>query len=160
MVDETDLKILDELRRDGRASFSDIAEKLGIATSTVTGRVQKMEENGVITGYKPEIDYENLGFELTSMIAIKAEAEKIEDTAEKLESNKRVLSFFEVTGKTDMIVVSRFIDREDMNAFLKELQQTDGVRSTETNVILTPPKLEDNMNLRELAREETDNLNF
>lgn len=160
MIDETDLKILDELRRDGRASFSDIAEKLDIATSTVTGRVQKMEENGVITGYKPEIDYENLGFELTSMIAIKAEAEKIEDTAEKLESNKRVLSFFEVTGKTDMIVVSRFIDREDMNAFLKELQQTDGVRSTETNVILTPPKLEDNMNLRELAREDTDNLNF
>jgi len=160
MIDGTDLKILDELRKDGRASFSDIADKLGIATSTVTGRFQKLEEKGIITGFKPKIDYEELGFELTAMIAIKAEAEKIEDTAEKLESNKRVISFFEVTGKTDMIVISRFIDRQDMNAFLKELQQTDGIRSTETNVILTPPKLDDNMDLRKLASEENDNLEF
>lgn len=160
MIDDTDLKILDELRKDGRASFSDIADKLGIATSTVTGRFQKLEEKGIITGFKPEIDYEELGFELTAMIAIKAEAEKIEDTAQILESNKRVISFFEVTGKTDMIVISRFIDRQDMNAFLKELQQTEGIMSTETNVILTPPKLEDNMDLRELAREENDSLEF
>jgi len=160
MIDGTDLKILDELRKDGRASFSDIADKLGIATSTVTGRFQKLEEKGIITGFKPKIDYEELGFELTAMIAIKAEAEKIEATAEKLESNKRVISFFEVTGKTDMIVISRFIDRQDMNAFLKELQQTDGIRSTETNVILTPPKLDDNMDLRKLASEENDNLEF
>jgi len=160
MIDGTDLKILDELRKDGRASFSDIADKLGIATSTVTGRFQKLEEKGIITGFKPKIDYEELGFELTAMIAIKAEAQKIEATAEKLESNKRVISFFEVTGKTDMIVISRFIDRQDMNAFLKELQQTDGIRSTETNVILTPPKLDDNMDLRKLASEENDNLEF
>lgn len=160
MIDQTDLKILEELRKDGRASFSDIASKLGIATSTVTGRVQKMEEKEVITGYKPKIDYENLGFELTGMIAIKAEAEQIEDTAEKLESKNRVLSFFEVTGKTDMIVVSRFIDRKDMNGFLKELQKTEGIRSTETNVILTSPKLEDNINLRDLAEEENEGLDF
>lgn len=160
MIDQTDLEILDELRKNGRASFSDIADKLEIATSTVTGRVQKMEENGVITGYKPEIDYENLGFELTAMIDIKAEAEKIKDTAEELESNKRVISFFEVTGKTDMIVVSRFIDRKDMNSFLKELQQVEGINSTETNVILTPPKLEDNLNLRELIEERNDKLEF
>lgn len=160
MVDRTDLKILEELRKDGRASYSDISDKLGIATSTVTGRVKKMRDKDVITGFKPEIDYENLGFELTAMIALKAEAEKIVNTAKKLESNKRVISFFEVTGKTDMIVISRFIDREDMNSFLKELQQTSGVKSTETNVILTPPKLDDNMDLRRLADEGNDKLEF
>lgn len=160
MIDETDLKILDELKKDGRASFSDIANKLGIATSTVTGRFQKLKEKGIITGFKPEIDYEELGFDMTAMIAIKAEAEKIEATAEKLEANKRVISFFEVTGKTDMVVISRFVDRQDMNSFLKELQQTEGIRSTETNVILTPPKLDDNMDIRDLAREENDNLEF
>lgn len=160
MTDRTDLKILDELRKDGRVSYSEIAEKLGIATSTVTGRVEKMKDKGVITGFKPEIDYENLGFELTAMIAVKAEADKIESTAEKLESNERVISFFEVTGKTDMIVVSRFIDREDINSFLKNLQQTEGVLSTETNVILTPPKLDDNMNLSKLVEEGIEKLDF
>ena len=160
MVDRTDMRILDELRKDGRVSYSEIAERLGIATSTVTGRVEKMKKKEIITGFKPEIDYENLGFELTAMIAIKAEADKIESTAEKLESNERVISFFEVTGKTDMIVISRFIDREDMNSFLKQVQQTDGIRSTETNVILTPPKLDDNMDISKLVEEETKKLQF
>jgi len=160
MVDRTDLKILEELRKDGRVSYSDIADKLGLATSTVTGRVQKMKNKEIITGFKPEIDYENLGFELTAMIAVKAKADEIENTAEKLESNERVISFFEVTGKTDMIVISRFIDREDMNSFLKNIQKTRGIESTETNVILTPPKLDDNMNLGKLQSEGSEKLDF
>lgn len=156
MLDDTDLQILDYLRENGRASFSEIAEKMGLATSTVAGRVQKMEDDEIITGYNPSIDYEKLGFELTAMIAIRAESDRIVETAEELESNTRVISFFEVTGKTDMIVISRFLDREDMNNFLKKLQQIDGIKSTETNVILTTPKLNDNMELRKIMKEKTD----
>ena len=156
MIDETDLDIIEELKKDGRASFSDIADKLGLATSTVTGRFQRLEENEVITGFNPEIDYEKLGFELTAMIDIKAKSNKVVETAEELESNSRVISFFEVTGSTDLIIVSRFLDRKDMNQFLKELQQTKGIKSTETNVILTEPKLEDNMNLKKILKEKRD----
>jgi len=76
MIDRTDLHIIEELKKDGRASFSDIADKLDIATSTVTARFQKLEEKGIITGFKPIIDYEELGFKLTSMIGIKARSEK------------------------------------------------------------------------------------
>lgn len=154
MIDETDLDIIQELKKDGRASFSDIADKLGLATSTVTGRFQKLEEKEIITGFNPEIDYEKLGFELTAMIDIKAEPNKITETVKTLESKTRVISFFEVTGDTDMILVSRFLDREDMNQFLKELQKTEGIKSTETNVILTEPKLEDNINLKKLMKEK------
>ena len=154
MIDSTDLEIIDKLKKDGRASFSDIADDLGLATSTVTGRFQKLEEQGVITGFIPKIDYEKLGFELMAMIDIKAESGDIPDTAEKLESNNRVISFFEVTGDTDMVIVSRFLDRKDMNEFIKKLQQTKGIKSTETNVILTEPKLEDNMNLKEILKEK------
>ncbi len=154
MIDSTDLEIIDKLKKDGRASFSDIADDLGLATSTVTGRFQKLEEQGVITGFIPKIDYEKLGFELMAMIDIKAESGDIPDTAEKLESNNRVISFFEVTGDTDMVIVSRFLDRKEMNEFIKKLQQTKGIKSTETNVILTEPKLEDNMNLKEILKEK------
>lgn len=150
MIDKTDLKILEELKSDGRASFSDIAEKLGIATSTVTARFQKMEEEGIITGFRPVIDYEKLGFELTAMINIQARSEKTKKVAENLKSKDRVISFFEVTGKTDMILISRFIDRKGMNQFVKSLQKEDGIESTETHVILTPPKIEDNMNLEKI----------
>lgn len=158
MIDETDLEILDHLRKDGRASFSDIADSLNLATSTVAGRVQKLQDKEIITGFNPSIDYEKLGFELTAMIAIKAKADKIVETAEKLEANTRVISFFEVTGKTDMIVISRFMDREDMNKFLKKMQQTEGIQSTETNVILTTPKIDDNMKLKKMMEENGEKL--
>jgi len=157
MIDNTDLDIIDLLKEDGRASFSDIADELDLATSTVAGRVQKLQEKEIITGFTPSIDYEKLGFELTAMIAIKAESNKIVETAKNLESNERVISFFEVTGETDMILISRFLDREDMNSFLKELQQTQGIKSTETNVILTTPKIEDNMDLKEFFKREDTN---
>jgi DNA-binding Lrp family transcriptional regulator len=147
MIDRTDLHIIEELKKDGRASFSDIADKLDIATSTVTARFQKLEEKGIITGFKPIIDYEELGFKLTSMIGIKARSEKTKEVAQEIKSNDKVISFFEVTGETDMILITRFLDREDMNSFIKSLQKIEGIKSTETNVILTEPKLEDNMSL-------------
>jgi len=156
MIDDTDLDIIEELKKDGRASFSDIADKLGLATSTVTVRFQKLEEKNIVNGFNPEIDYEKLGFELTAMIDIKAEPKKILKTVEKLESRTRVISLFEVTGNTDIIIVSRFLHRKDMNQFLKELQQTEGIKSTETNVILTEPKLEDNMDLKKILKEKRD----
>jgi DNA-binding Lrp family transcriptional regulator len=152
MIDRTDLEIIEELKEDGRASFSDIAEKLDLATSTVTARFQKLEKKGIITGFRPVIDYEELGFELTSMIGIKARSEKTKEVADKIKSNKKVISFFEVTGETDMILITRFLDREDMNSFIKSLQKIDGIKSTETNVILTEPKLEDNMSLEALEK--------
>jgi len=150
MVDQTDVDILEELRKDGRASFSDIGEKLGLATSTVSSRVAMLEEKGILENFRPVINYEKLGFELSAMIDIRADSERIPDLAEELKKNERVMSFFEVTGETDMILVTRFEDREDMNKFLKELQSIEGIQTTETHVILTEPKLEDNMDLEKV----------
>lgn len=149
MLDDTDLEILDYLRENGRASFSEIADEMDLATSTVAGRVEKMEDEEIISGYRPVIDYEKLGFNLTAMINVKADPSKIQSLSSDLKSRGRVISFFEVTGETDMILVSRFMNRQDMNSFIKSLQTLDGLNSTETKVILTTPKFEDNMELGE-----------
>ena len=153
MIDDTDIRIIGELKENSRASFNEIARNLDLAPSTVGSRVRKMEESGVIKGYKPVIDHEKIGFELTAMIHISASAEKVEEVAGKLESNNRVISFFEVTGETDMIAVTRFFDREDMNATLKNFQKIEGLESTETHVVLTTPILDGGVNLGQLIEE-------
>jgi len=147
-IDETDIKILEKLKQNGRKPYSEIAKELNLATSTVAGRVKKMKEQKIIKGFNTLIDYEKLGFNLTAMIAIKAKSEKIPETAETLKNKPRVISFYEVTGKTDMLLISRFQNRENMNQFIKQLQKTPGIHSTETNVILTTPKINDNMDLQ------------
>lgn len=151
MIDNTDLEIIEELKKDGRASYSEIADKLDLATSTVTARVQKLKDENILTGFKPVIDYEKLGFELASMLAITAESDKTIEVAETLKNHGKVISFFEVTGKTDMMIITRFKDRRDMNKFIKSLQKIEGIKSTETHVILTKPKLEDNMDIEEIV---------
>jgi len=153
IMDRTDIRIIEELKRNGRGWFNEIAENLDIATSTVSSRINRLESSGIIKGYKPVIDYEKSGFELTAMINVTAKAEEIEDVAEKLESDNRVISFFEVTGETDMILVARFFDREDMNSTIKRFQKIDGLKSTETHIVLTTPILEGGINLGEVLKE-------
>ncbi len=152
MIDDTDIRILKQLKQDGRRSLTEIADSLNLANSTVSARFEKLKKKGVITGFRPVIDYEKLGLQLTSMISIKGDSEKIPEVAEQLKKDERVISFFQVTGDTDMVIITRFIDREDMNSYIKSLQQIDGIKSTETNVILTKPKIEDNMDIEEIMK--------
>lgn len=150
MLDQTDIRIIEQLKQNGRASMREIAENIGVAPSTVSGRFQKLEDEGIIKGFSPIIDYEKTGFSLTTVLEIRAAADTIPEVAEKLQSRNQVISFFEVTGTTDMILIGKFLDREDLNSFVKNLQKTEGVNSTETHIVLTSPKTHGDINLDEL----------
>lgn len=140
-VDRTDIRIIERLNADGRASLREIAEQLDLSPSTISNRFHRLQEEGVIQGFIPVLDYEQMGFSLTGLIEVDAEAEKMEAVAEALRQEEKVLSFFEVTGDTDIVLVCKFLDREDMNAFVKRVQKKDGVTGTKTNVVLTSPRV-------------------
>lgn len=63
-LDDLDRAILYELQRDARNTNADIADEVGVSPSTVGKRISRLEEEGVIKGYRPEIDYERAGFPL------------------------------------------------------------------------------------------------
>lgn len=64
-IDEIDQLILHALQEDARhRSNADISERLSVSPSTVGKRISKLEDAGIITGYNPEIDYEQAGFPL------------------------------------------------------------------------------------------------
>lgn len=138
-VDDTDIRILEHLQKDGRASLRKLAEELDISPSTVSNRFHSLQERGIIQGFRPIIDYEAAGFDLTAVIELNAAANEMEHVADAIEDRARVVSFFEVTGETDMVLVCKFLDREDMNTFVKQLQKEEGVTETKTNVVLTSP---------------------
>ncbi len=139
-LDRTDIRILEHLQRDGRASLRKLAKELDLSPSTVSNRFHDLQERGVIKGFRPVIDYEEAGFGLTGLIEVNGEANRMEDVADHVQDLDRVIAFFEVTGETDMVMVCKFIDREDLNTFVKGLQKQDGVTETQTNVVLTSPK--------------------
>jgi DNA-binding Lrp family transcriptional regulator len=62
MYKDLDLKIIAELRKDGRASARQIGKRLGISTTTVAGRIHAMQKSGMIRGFRPLLDYQKLGY--------------------------------------------------------------------------------------------------
>lgn len=146
-LDDTDIRILEHLQRDGRASLRKLAEKMDLSPSTVSNRFHRLQEDGIIRGFRPVIDHEKAGFGLTGVIEVNAEASMMEDVSPHIRDLDRVVAFFEVTGDTDMILVCKFLDREDMNRFVKDLQKQDGVTETRTHVALTSPQEQGTLNL-------------
>ncbi len=136
MVDDSDIQIIEQLRKDGRLSLRKLAERVDISASTVSNRFNKLLENKVIEGFRPVLDYEELGFGLTTIIQLTVESGKIQAATDKLEEVGFVDSVYVVTGETDIMVVCRFRDRQDMNQGARDLQSIEGVEGTKTNVVL------------------------
>ena len=62
MLDPRDLQILAALQQDGRATYADVARRVGLSASSVHERVRKLEQQGVIRGYRAEVDPETVTF--------------------------------------------------------------------------------------------------
>jgi Lrp/AsnC family leucine-responsive transcriptional regulator len=70
-IDETDRRILGELARDGRVSFAELGRRVNLSAPSVAERVQRLERDGVIAGYRAELDPKALGYPLTAIVRVK-----------------------------------------------------------------------------------------
>jgi Lrp/AsnC family leucine-responsive transcriptional regulator len=70
-IDETDRRIISALSEDGRMSFAEIGRRVNLSAPTVAERVQRLERQGVITGYRAELDPRALGYPLTAIVRVK-----------------------------------------------------------------------------------------
>ncbi len=147
MVDDLDLRILSLLQKNARLSYREIARVLKVAVGTVYNRIKRMEEEGVIKGFAPLLDYERLGFGLTAVIGVKANGRKIIEIEHELAKEDSVLLVYDITGEYDIFVVAKFRDRADMNRFVKWLLSLDGVEKTNTSVAMQVVKEEPRIRL-------------
>lgn len=136
-VNEKDIRIIEQLNQDGRASLREIAENLEYSPSTVSNHFRKLLDDEVIKGFRPQIDYDMLGFSFTCLTQIKAEAGKQKTVAEELSGKAYIHSLYQVTGDTDIIAICKFRSRGEMRKNLtQDLNQLEGITDTKTNVAL------------------------
>ncbi len=141
-IDDLDLKIIKELQREGRASFRDIAEKIGVSEGTVYNRVNKLVNNRIIRRFIPDIDYTKLGYDITVLIGVVAEGRKLPDIERRITKSPNVSAVYDVTGEYDAIIVAQFKNRGELNDFVKGLLSVEGVRRTNTMLVLNTMKEE------------------
>ncbi|NOX71332.1 MAG: Lrp/AsnC family transcriptional regulator [Candidatus Micrarchaeota archaeon] len=133
---EIDGKVLDELQRDSRRSLRKLSKKLGISINTLSKRIDMLEKGGIIEGYSVRINPEKLGFEMTAITEIIASKGKLVEAENIISKKKGVLAVYDITGKSDAVVISRFKKRADLNRFIKSLLSMECIERTNTHVVL------------------------
>ena len=141
-LDELDVRILRALTADARKSYREVARALGVSIGTVSSRVRRMEAAGVITGYAPLIEPKRLGYDIVAVIGIKISRGKLLEVQKRLAREERVFGVYDVTGEWDSILMARFRNTREMDAFVKKLSATENVERTYTQVVLNVVKHE------------------
>jgi DNA-binding Lrp family transcriptional regulator len=146
-VDDVDLRILDSLNQNARKSFRDIAKELKISLSTVSNRVHRLEEDGVIKGYAPIIDENKMGYDLQVVVGIRISKGKLLNTQKRIAKDERVFAVYDVTGDWDSIVMARFQNRTELDKFIKKVLTMEYIERSNTHVVLNTVKDEKRVSL-------------
>jgi DNA-binding Lrp family transcriptional regulator len=135
-----DRKLVNALLGDGRASLRSLADDLDVSVTTISNHLSTLEDEGIIEGYTPKVDYDKLGYDVTAVLQLKVEGSALPDVTETLRQEERMVSVYEVTGDYDIIAIGKFLDTDDMNTKIKELLTDPEVRESNTSVVLNPAK--------------------
>lgn len=135
-LDDLDRKIIREYVTDSRQSLRQISKKVRAAPSTLQERTKRLERKGVIKGYSAIIDYEKLGYEFMAVIHVTVSGGKLVEVERNIAKLPEVISVYDVSGPTDVIVIGRFKTKKEMSDFAKKLLSMRYVEHGTTYIVL------------------------
>lgn len=127
-MDEHDRKILEILQVDDKISYKDLADRLGLAASTVHSRVRKLVEDGTIKSFSAILDYHKVGYRTVALLGLTVDPLKMSKVAKKLASYNQIQLVATSTGDHDVVVKLFAKDDKALWRFINENVKTiDGV---------------------------------
>jgi Lrp/AsnC family leucine-responsive transcriptional regulator len=139
VLDRRDLAILGVLQDDARATYAEIGKKVGLSPSSVHQRVRKLEESGVIRGYRAEVDPEALGLYVTSFVAaMPLDPKQPDDLPDRLREFPEVEACYSVAGEANYVLKVRTSTTEALEDLLRKIREKGGVQTRTTIVLSTP----------------------
>jgi len=126
-MDSKDLRILELLSENARISKLRIAEELGVTEAAVRKRIKRLEEEGVILGYRTIINYRKLGMAY-SITGVEVEPDAILDVIRALRSMDSVRSIFLTSGDHDLVVEVVAKNMGELEKVHEEMKNIKGVR--------------------------------
>ena len=137
-IDDLDRKILDFLQKDGRMAASHIADDLDISIPTVTDRIKKLSESGVIKGFQVTLDPKLLGLDVSAIITVISESsEHYKEVIQAARDTPEVVQCYSTTGKGSHTLIIVAKNSQALEELLRKIQNWPGVSRTETQVILS-----------------------
>ncbi|WP_316667740.1 Lrp/AsnC family transcriptional regulator [uncultured Propionibacterium sp.] len=138
-MESTDQKILALLTRDGRMSFTDIGRETGLSTSAAQQRVRRLEQRGLITGYRARLDGRVLGRSLVAFIQITPLGQSADDSSivELLERMPEITACYSVAGDASYLCRADVGTPEELDDLLTRIRLAQSITTSTTVVLRT-----------------------
>ena len=133
-MDITDYKIINILQEDGRISMKDLGKIVGLTSPAVSERVKRLEESGVIQGYKAIVNPDKLGRVIKSFINIALPSKNYQDFIEYAQKDNRIVECHHITGEDCLLLKVIVKYMYDLEQVIDKIKQ---VGKTKTSVILS-----------------------
>ncbi len=141
-MDNTDLAILEALKRNARASASQIGEAVSLSVPAAAARIRKLEENGVILQYTVRLNRSKTGRGLTAFVFVSVRSDCIDTFRETTVLFPQVLECHHIAGEYDYLLKVAATDTSALESFLRTLKKQDGILRSNTVITLTTLKEE------------------
>ena len=136
-LDDTDRKILRILQEDARTPFSEVARRIDMSSATVHDRVSRMEEAGVLRGYRADVDPKALGYGVSAFVGLRVQQGHEQKALETLRSVEGVREVHLTTGEYDVMMRVYAESTDDLRDLMfGQIATMDGFDRSQTMVIL------------------------
>jgi DNA-binding Lrp family transcriptional regulator len=136
-MDDADLLLIAELRRDGRASLSDLAARLGMSRATVRVRMEKLQNRGEIAGFTVMTRGDVTASPVRALMMIGIEGRGAEKIMARLTGIPAILAVHSTNGKWDLIAELGAATLLELDDVINRVRGLDGVMTSETNLLLS-----------------------
>ena len=140
-MDETDHQLLSLLRQDARLPIASLAAKLGVSRGTVTNRIRRLEDTGVIVGYTVRLRPDVQQNQIKAWMSIAVEGNQTRTVIARLLGEPGVATLHDTNGRWDLLAELRADNLQDLAKVLERIRLLKGISNTETSIHLETYRL-------------------
>ena len=138
LLDEIDIAILNHLQENGRAQRNKIAELVSLSVPSVSERMKKLEERGLIEGYHAILNSKDFNFDITAFLFVQVDgSENYPEFVRKVSAEPEVLECHSITGDGSHLLKVRTKNTASFERLLSKIQSWEGVDKTRSNLVLS-----------------------
>lgn len=147
-LDNLDIKILNMLQDNARVKRNVMADAIGLSLPSLSDRLKKLEENGIIEGYYTKLNRKFFKYDIMAFVSIVMESSKYYDElAENIKKTPEILECYSVLGEGSHIVKAVVKDTMALENLLSKIQSWTGVTRTVSSFVLSAIKESTKINI-------------
>ncbi|MFQ6087485.1 MAG: Lrp/AsnC family transcriptional regulator [Candidatus Methanofastidiosia archaeon] len=140
-MDKLDIGILKELQENSRIAFRDLGGKFGVSAQTISDRVSKLKDRGIIEKFTLKLNFEKMGYPINFLVELDVELKRMREIQEGLFELSELHLIYVVTGIHDIIALGIARDIEHLHEIIEEkISKIPGVKATTTSISLKTVK--------------------